>query len=115
MQLGTLGVYALIYIGTIFYTIASYWHLKIEHWTFIKAYLIALCFVAFEYQFSLRGNRWANHDLKINPVQILIVTTVFAFINVWLLNKFVLKNEVKIWREVISLALIVGAIIVSNL
>ena len=115
MQLGTLGVYLLIYIGTVFYTIAAYFHLKLKNWTFIIAYAIALSCVIMEYQFSLRGNYYASHILNINPVQILIVTTCFCFINVMILNFFVLKYPIKLWREFLSLLLIIAAIIVSNL
>lgn len=115
MELGTIGVYALIYIGTVFYTIASYFHLKLKNWTFAIAYIIALSCVVLEYQFSLRGNHFAAAILNINPVQILIATTCFCFINVWILNTFVLKYPVKIWREVLSFGFIIAAIIVSNL
>jgi uncharacterized protein (DUF486 family) len=115
MELGTLGVYIMIYIGTIFYTIASYFHLKIKPWTFMVAYIIALSCVVMEYQFSLRGNHLAASVLNINPAQILIVTTCFCFVNVMILNFFVLKYPIKWWRELLSLLLIVGAIIVSNL
>lgn len=115
MEISTLCIYIMIYIGTVCYTIASYFHLQLTNWTFLRAFLIAICFVLIEYQFSLRGNYWANHILKINPIQILIATTVFCFINVMILNKFVLKNPVKLWREIVSLLLIIGAIVVSNL
>lgn len=115
MQLGTIGVYMLIYIGTLFYTTAAYFHLSLKKWSFIIAYTIALSCVIMEYQFSLRGNYYASSLLNINAVQILIVTTCFCFINVMILNIFVLKKPVKWWREIASLALIIGAIIVSNL
>lgn len=115
MQLSTLGVYGLIYIGTVFYTIAAYFHLKLKNWTFMLAYIIALSCVIMEYQFSLRGNYYASHVLKINPVQILVVTTAFCFINVWILNTFILKQPVKLWREILSFLFIIAAIIVSNL
>lgn len=115
MQLGSVGAYALIYVGTIFYTIASYLHLKVKPWRFMIAYIIALSCVIIEYQFSLRGNHLAASVLKINPVQIFIVTTCFCFVNVMILNFFVLKYPIKLWRELLSLALVIGAIIVSNL
>lgn len=113
--MNALGIYIMIYIGTVFYTLASYWHLHLSDWTFIKAFSIAIVFVLIEYQFSLRGNYWANNILKINPVQIMIITIVFYFINIMILNKLILKNPVKMWRELLSLALVICAIIVSNL
>jgi len=115
MQINTLLVYLIIYIGTICYTIAAYFHLSLKDWTFLKAFFIAICFVLLEYQFSLRGNYWANKVLQINPIQILVTTSVFYFINIWILNKLILKNPVKIWRELLSFAFIIAAIIVSNL
>lgn len=115
MDIRALGVYVMIYIGTICYTMASYFHLRLQDWTFGKAFMIAIIFVTIEYQFSLRGNYWANHILNINPVQIFLATTVFCFINIMILNKLVLKNPVKLWRELLSLALIIGAIFVSSL
>lgn len=115
MELGTLGVYLLIYIGTCFYTTAAYFHLKLRKWTFLTAYIIALSCVVMEYQFSLRGNYYASRILQINPLQILIVTTCFCFINVMILNFFILKYPIKPWREFLSLGLIIAAIVVSNL
>lgn len=115
METNPLLIYIMIYIGTVCYTIASYYHLQLKEWTFLKAFFIAICFVVIEYQFSLRGNYLANKVLKINPIQILVATTVFCFINVMILNKLVLKNPIKPWREFVSLILMVGAIVVSNL
>ena len=48
--------YLFIYIGTIFYVIASYFHLSIKKWNLKQAYLIAIPLVMVEYYFSLNGN-----------------------------------------------------------
>ncbi len=33
----------------------------------------------------------------------------FYFINTWLLNIFVIKNKITVWREILSFILIFGA------
>jgi len=99
-----------IYLGTLFYSLAAYLHLSIYHnWTFMKAFLIAIPLVILEYQFSLRGNRYANTELKLNAVQILIITIAFYFINVWIINHFILKNSVVWWRECLAFLFIICA------
>jgi uncharacterized membrane protein len=67
-----------------------------------------------EYVFSLRGNHSLNEDFKINPVSIMLIIMCFYFINTWLLNYFVLKNEINPIREIISLILIIIAFYISS-
>ena len=107
-------VLALIYFGTMAYTIASYYHLKIKDWTFASAFLIAIPFVLIEYQFSIRGNFFATTLLGFNAVQITLITMSFYFINTWLLNHFVLKRPTVWLRETIAFLLIIGAFIVTT-
>lgn len=102
-------IFFLIYCGTLFYTIASFYHLHLKQWTFAKAFTIALPLVVIEYNFSLRGNWWAHSILGYNATQIMLITLCFYFINSWLLNNFVLKHEVLWHRELVSLALILIA------
>jgi uncharacterized protein (DUF486 family) len=107
-------ILSLIYIGTIFYTLAAYYHLKLKDWTFIKAFSLAIPLVIIEYSFSLKGNRQANQILNMNTIQILIITMTFYFINAWLLNYFILKNPVNFWREIISFILIISAFYITS-
>ncbi len=107
-------ILGLIYIGTICYTIASYYHLRLERWTLLHALLIAIPFVLIEYQFSLRGNYYAKKHLVLNAVQITLITMCFYFIHSWLLNYFILKNDVVWWRELISFLLIFFAFLIST-
>lgn len=108
-------MFLFIYLGTVCYVTASYFHLKLEKWTFLTAFLIALPIVCIEYQFSLRANRIAMHTHGFNPVQILLITLCFYFINIWLLNYFVIKNQkVVLWREVLCFTLILAAFWVST-
>lgn len=105
----------LIYIGTLFYTLASYLHLGIQDdWTFQKAFILAIPLVIIEYQFSLRGNRYAHTELKLNAIQIILITMVFYFVNTWLLNIFVLKHQVVVWRELLAFVLILSAFYVTT-
>jgi uncharacterized protein (DUF486 family) len=110
----SLYVYFLIFVGSVFYTIASYFHLKLKNWTFLKALLIAIPFVFIEYQFSLRGNFHAGRHLKLNSIQTVIITMCFYFINAWILNYLVLKQNVTWWREIVSFMLIISAFLVST-
>ena len=107
-------ILSLIYIGTIFYTLAAFFHLSIKEWTFTKAFLLAMPLVAIEYVFTLNGNKEANDKLQLNPLQILIITISFYFINIWLLNYFIIKNKINPIREIISFILIVIAFTLSN-
>jgi len=106
--------YIYVYIGTIFYVLASYYHLTLKDWTFKKALFIALPLVCIEYFFSLRGNRYLNEKYNINAIEILLITMCFYFINTWLLNYFVIKNKVNIIKELISFILILVAFYLSS-
>ena len=96
-------ILGLMFLGTLFYTIASYFHLKMDEWTFSTALLIAIPFVFIEYQFMLRGIYYAKEHLMMNGLQILVIITIFCFFNSLLLNYFVLQLPVVIWRELLSL------------
>ena len=112
--LNWLFILTLIYIGTIFYTLAAFYHLKIKKWTFLQALIIAIPFVLIEYQFSLRGNFYAKNHLLLNAVEITLITMIFYFINSWLLNFFVLKDHLNWWREGLAFILILSAFIITN-
>lgn len=102
-------IYLLIYLGTVFYVTAAYYHLKMEQWSFLKAFAIALPAVIIEYQFSLRGNRLANRQLGLHPLQVLIVTMCFYFINLWILNHIVLKQKTNLPRDLTAFVLVICA------
>ncbi len=106
--------YLFIYLGTIFYVLAAYYHLTLKEWSFKRAFSLAIPLVLVEYFFSLRGNKYLHDILNKNPIEILLVTMCFYFINTWLLNYFVIKNKVTIWKEVISFILIIGAFALST-
>lgn len=104
----------LIYIGTLAYTIASYYHLRFKEWTFLKAFLIAIPFIFIEYQFSIRGNYYASSLLGMNTVQIALLTMTFYFINSWLMNYLVMDKTVVWWRELLAFLFIGGAFLVTT-
>ena len=108
------GVYFLLYVGTMLYVLASYYHLKVKNWSILKALIVAVPFVLCEYQFSLRGNYLANLVLKMNAVQILLITTVFCFTNAWIFNVLFLKVPIVWWREVGALILLGGAFVLTT-
>ena len=104
-----------IYIGTWFYTLAAYLHLKLgDSWTVLRALSIAIPLVLIEYQFSIRGNHAANTIHKLNVLQILIITLCFYFVNLWLLNVFILKNPIIWWREIVCFVFILAAFWLSS-
>lgn len=101
----------LIYIGTIFYVIAAYYHLKLnEKWSFWRALMIAIPFVLVEYCFSLNGNYYMHHALDYSPMDILNITMCFYFVNLWLMNYFVLHHTIhNVYKEIVCFGLILGA------
>ena len=114
MKYSKLHSYTYIYIGTIFYVLASYYHLSIQDWSLKKALILAIPFVCIEYFFSLRGNRQLNEIHNINAIEILLITMCFYFINMWLLNYYVIKNKVNLAKEVLSFILILSAFYLSS-
>ena len=106
----------MIYMGTLFYVIASYYHLKLrENWNFFMALGIAIPIVVIEYAFSLHGNYYAHFFFNMTPLDILIITMCFYFINLWILNFFVLKNSNhNAYSELIAFLLVLGAFTISN-
>jgi hypothetical protein len=113
MDVEYLKSFLFIYIGTVFYSIAAFYHLSFEHWTLNKALLVAIPLVILEYIFSLTGNKQLNHLYNINPLSILLITMCFYFINLWLLNFFVLKNDIDIVKEFVAFIFIIFAFLIS--
>ena len=107
---------SLIYIGTVCYVMASYYHLKMrEEWTFWKALLIAVPFVLIEYCFSLNGNYYIHKISGYSAMDILIITICFYFTNLWLLNYFILKQtDHNMYIEVFCFLLVLCAFILTN-
>ena len=86
-MLQNIGIISIIYIGTLCYTIAAYYHLKLGNkWTFTNAFLMAIPLVVVEYIFSLNGNHYANTVIGLSAQNILVITVCFYFVNLWLLN-----------------------------
>lgn len=106
----------LIYLGTMMYTLAAYYHLKLnrKEWNFTRVFIMAMPLVAIEYTFSLHGNYYAHEWLGMTPMQILILTMCFYFVNLWLLNHYILKHKTHFIREVIAMVLILSAFIFAN-
>ncbi len=110
-----IGIVLLIYFGTVCYTIAAYFHLYLkDKWTLQRALVIAIPFVLIEYLFSLNGNHYALKVLNWSPLQILVVTTAFYFVNILILNKVVIKHETKMLREFTAIVLVLIAFLVSG-
>jgi uncharacterized protein (DUF486 family) len=106
-----------IYMGTVMYTIASYYHLKFEEkeWTFIRAFLIAMPLVVIEYVFSLNGNHLAHTVVGLSPMQILLLTMCFYFINLWILNRVVLRHDAHILKNLVAFVFILCAFWISDI
>lgn len=107
-------IFGLIFAGSVAYTIAAYYHLKLDDWSFTKGLLIAIPMVLIEYMFSIRGNHYAKAILNLNAIQITLLTVTFYFINAWALNYFVLKQNVIWWREMIAFVFIILAFLVTT-
>ncbi len=106
----------LIYMGTVFYVFASYYHLKLkENWNFFMALGIAIPIVVLEYFFSLHGNHYAHFFFNMSPLDILIITMCFYFVNLWILNFFILKNEThNMYSEIFAFLLVITAFVISS-
>ena len=101
-----------IYIGSIFYVVAAFYHLSIRDWTFLTAAAIAIPLLIIEYTFSLRGNRFANKYLS--ATKILILTMIFYLINITILDTIILQNGVS-YKDIIALLLVITAVYVSGI
>lgn len=102
----------LIYLGSVCYTMASFYHLSFREWSFWKAYFLAVAFVVVEYVFNVLGNKYANVRLTVFQIMLLIIA--FDLINLYLLNLFVLQNHLDWMRDGLSLLLIFGGIALSS-
>ena len=101
-----------IYLGSCCYTVASFYHLSFEkQWTFMKAYMLALSFVAIEYIFNVTGNKGANQYITVFQIMILII--VFDLVNLAIINTLLLKNKFH-WRDGVSMILILIALLLST-
>lgn len=104
----------LIFVGSVSYTIAAYFHLKLRNWNFLAAFTIALPLILIEYQFSIRGNHYAYEKMGLNAVQITLITMCFYFVNSWILNKYVLKKHAVVWwREIAAFTCIIIAFLLA--
>jgi hypothetical protein len=113
-MIGKLFSIFLIYCGTCFYTLASFYHLSFKEWSFTKSYLFALPLVAIEYVFNIYGNKYANMN-GINVIQIMMLIIGFYMINIWLINIFIIKeHSIVLWRELLALLLLISAIVISS-
>ena len=103
----------ILYIGTCFYTTASFYHLRLNHWNFWSGYAMAIPLVCIEYIFNIWGTKRANMN-GLNVVQIMIMIIAFYMLNIWLMNVFVLRQTVVAWREAMAMILLCGSVAVSS-
>jgi uncharacterized protein (DUF486 family) len=116
MKVPLLLAILLVYLASLCYVIAAYYHLSmVDNWTLLSAMSIAIPIVCIEYLFSLPGNHYLHKYHDLDPIQILIITIVFYFINLWLLNVFVLKKKIRSYmNEMVAFVLIISAFYISN-
>ena len=110
--------FSLIFMGAVFYTIASYYHLKFGQWSLSTALMFSLPFAGIEYAFALQGNYLAYKELGLEPSKILIVTIIFNFICIWVFNYFVMNitwDVRKFLNEFIAFLFIIAAFSISNI
>jgi uncharacterized protein (DUF486 family) len=117
MELSLFFSIFLLYLGSICYVIASYYHLKLNYeWSFFLALSIALPIVIIEYCFTLPGNFYLHNEHGFDPIHILIITIIFYFINLWLLNVFILKKKIQnYYYEIIAFILIIIAFFMTDM
>ena len=102
-----------IYLGSCFYTIASFYHLSLgERWRFWRAYAMGMLFVSVEYVFNVLGNKGANRHITVFQIMLLIIA--FDLVNLYLLNALLLKNRIRPLRDGVSMLLIGAAVALSS-
>lgn len=111
-----IGILSLIYCASVCYVIAAYYHLKMnDNWSFLSALCVALPIVVIEYVFSLHGNFFAHKYLGWSSIQILVITISFYFVNLWILNRFILgKVNKSVFREIIAFILVLCAFMITT-
>jgi hypothetical protein len=103
----------LIYLGSCFYTIASFYHLSFgANWRFWRAYALGMLFVYVEYVFNVLGNKSANRYLTVFQIMLLIIA--FDLVNLYVLNALLLKNRIRLVRDGVSMLLIAAAVAISS-
>jgi len=105
----------IIYIGTWFYTFASFYHLKFKTWSFTYAYILAIPLVLCEYVFNIWGNKLAN-VVGLGPMQIMVCIIAFYLLNIWIFNLVILKKGLGGGggKEILAICCIGGAVALSS-
>ena len=86
-----------------------------ERWSFYRALLIALPLVIIEYCLYLPGNYALNTYHGVEPTQIMIMTVIFYFVNLWRMNVVILKTKVKnAYIEGVALMLVLAAFYITS-
>ncbi|MGH9874053.1 MAG: DMT family protein [Pyrinomonadaceae bacterium] len=103
---------ALLVVSNVFMTIAWYGHLKYKKASLAAAIVISWGFAFFEYVFQVPANRIGSNYFSLIQLKViqecitLVVFTVFAFL--------VFREPVR-WNNIVSYALLVGAVIFAFL
>ena len=101
-----------LYIGSICYTFASFYHLTLKtKWTFKQAYLTSICFVLVEYFFNVNGIKNANRHLSVFNIYVFV--NACDLVNLFIFNLLFLKNEFG-YKNMISIGLIMGSMLLSS-
>jgi hypothetical protein len=110
----TIYAIVIIYLGSVFFTLSSFWTFKLKEWTFYRALFIALVAFLFQYQFQLRGIDFARTRLKMAYLHIIIIILCCNYINSLIINRFYLKEKFVWWRDLVAFGMVVGAFCLSH-
>ena len=110
----TIYAIVLMYLGSVFFALASFWTFKLKEWTFHRALFIALVAFFFQYQFQLRGINFARTRLKMTYLQIVLIILCCNYINSLIINRFYLKDKFVWWRDLVAVGMVIGAFCLSH-
>lgn len=108
-MISLLGLF-LILIASLIYVIASYVVPLTMNVSAFTAVIMAMPLVFLEYNGSVRGNRLLHEDLT--TYQIALLTTVFTFGNIFLVNKFVIGDQLR-WNDFAAIAVVIFGLFLS--
>lgn len=97
----------LLCVSNVFMTLAWYGHLKFKHSALWAAIVLSWGLALFEYMFQVPANRIGSEVLSVTQLKILqeaITLTVFTLL------AYLLFGETLKWNNLVSYALLVGAV-----
>lgn len=108
-MISLLGLFFIL-IASLIYVIASYVVPLTMNVSAFTAVIMAMPLVFLEYQGSVRGNRLLHGS--ITTYQIELLTVVFTFAGIFIMNKFVIKDKLR-WNDIAGIIVVMAGLFLS--